>query len=444
MSAEEPGATSGNAGAGRPRWTQLSELKRRLTKRWRNGMFLSGAAEFPYRVPLRGPSAAEMVDHFSAVQDWVTGLKEAEQRAGFELEWKTIRHRVLGRNELPAALRFTRLDDLAAFLGTSGQLRAYRSGSEVVASRRPELASWTAKYPFAVIEHHAALERLLAILEWRLQNPQPGIYLRQLSLPGVDTKFIEQHRGVLAQWLDEALPPEEIDTAYTGARGFERRYGFRARPSRVRFRLLDPALRTVWNGCAEIAIPLEEFARGCGFTCNSAGRGRSGDGEASDQPGRPGAGEATPAVRTVFVTENEINGLAFPEFPGALVIFGRGYDFGELGTVGWLHGVDLRYWGDIDTHGFAILNRFRSHFPHARSLLMDRETLLSHREHWGSEPSPASAELPHLTPEEAELYDDLRNNRLRTAVRLEQEFVAFRHLEQCLARLRHEQAIDGA
>ena len=40
--------------------------------------------------------------------------------------------------------------------------------------------------------------------------------------------------------------------------------------------------------------------------------------------------------------------------------------------------LDLVYWGDLDTHGFAILNRLRECFPHARSMLMDRATLLAH------------------------------------------------------------------
>ena len=37
-------------------------------------------------------------------------------------------------------------------------------------------------------------------------NPRPNIYLRQVDLPGLHTKFIEAHRGVLAELLDLALP----------------------------------------------------------------------------------------------------------------------------------------------------------------------------------------------------------------------------------------------
>ena len=43
-----------------------------------------------------------------------------------------------------------------------------------------------------------------------------------------------------------------------------------------------------------------------------------------------------------------------------------------LEPLGWLTDLDLVYWGDIDTHGFAILNRLRHRFGNARSMLMDR------------------------------------------------------------------------
>jgi hypothetical protein len=55
------------------------------------------------------------------------------------------------------------------------------------------------------------------------------------------SKFIEQHKGVLAGLLDLALPAESIDTGTSGAGAFERRYGFRGKPTTIRFRLLDLA-----------------------------------------------------------------------------------------------------------------------------------------------------------------------------------------------------------
>jgi len=40
-------------------------------------------------------------------------------------------------------------------------------------------------------------------------------------------------------------------------------------------------------------------------------------------------------------------------------------------------------------------------------------TLEVHRAFWGYEDKPLSHDLLRLTPEEADLYDDLRDNRIR-------------------------------
>ena len=66
-----------------------------------------------------------------------------------------------------------------------------------------------------------------------------------------------------------------------GVAAFEQRYGFLAKPAQVRFRLLDPCLYI--HGLSDLQIPADEFAT-------------------LDPPG----------VEQVFITENDINGLAFP------------------------------------------------------------------------------------------------------------------------------------
>lgn len=98
----------------------------------------------------------------------------------------------------------------------------------------------------------------------------------------------------------------------------------------------------------------------------------------------------------------------------------------------WLAGKTLFYWGDIDTHGFRILNRVRAAWPHTRSLLMDRATLMAHQPLWGREPKPIHHDLPHLDPHERVLYRDLADNRLGDQVRLEQERIGFDRLRRVL------------
>ena len=141
------------------------------------------------------------------------------------------------------------------------------------------------------------------------------------------------------------------------------------------------------------------------------------------------------AVTTLFITENEINFLAFPDVPEAMVIFGAGYGFENLASVEWMRNRVIHYWGDIDTHGFAILNQLRGFFPHAASLLMDRETLMEHQALWGVEPSPETGTLMRLTGEESVLYDQLRRDELGRHIRLEQERIGFEWLVEVLGKI---------
>jgi hypothetical protein len=140
-------------------------------------------------------------------------------------------------------------------------------------------------------------------------------------------------------------------------------------------------------------------------------------------------------VRRVFITENEINFLTFPQVPDAVVIFGAGYGWDALARSQWLKDCSIHYWGDIDTHGFGILDQLRGHFDHVTSFLMDRATLDAHAAVWGSEGKPLTGDLFRLTPEERALYDDLRDNRIRAGLRLEQEHIGFHWLAHRLEQL---------
>ena len=89
-----------------------------------------------------------------------------------------------------------------------------------------------------------------------------------------------------------------------------------------------------------------------------------------------------------------------------------------------------------NTHGFAILDQLRSHFPHAQSFLMDRDTLLAHQAQWTEEPQPTQRDLPRLSDDERRLFDDLRWRRLRDeSLRLEQERIAVGRVQQAVAPL---------
>jgi hypothetical protein len=88
----------------------------------------------------------------------------------------------------------------------------------------------------------------------------------------------------------------------------------------------------------------------------------------------------------------------------------------------------ILYWGDIDTHGFAILSRARSCFPHLKSMMMDEATLLRHRDLdlCVEEPMQHGAQsLPNLTMEELAVYRNLQQQIWGFRLRLEQERISW-------------------
>jgi hypothetical protein len=388
-------------------WTGRRELHAQLRRCWDGGELLSGVvsgeSSFPRRLTLKGPSAVQILQEFDRVRAWIAELRALPH---YRVEMREVRHRVLGENAVPAAVWVDTLDDALAILGKYREAKRFAALVEHARRREPLLLEWIARKPLRVLELADVWEQLLEVVDWIKRHPRPGIYLRQVDISGVHSKFIEAHRDVLGQWLDRILPHEAVDTTATGVSGFARRYGFRDKPQRVRLRVLDPSRALLPAlGDADITLDAQSFVR------------------------------LAPRVSRVFITENEVNFLAFPRSPDSLLVFGAGYGFEVLAQATWLARCQVFYWGDIDTHGFAILDQLRGCLPHARSLLMDRATLLAFEAQWGVEEKPTRRALSRLNAEERALYEDLRDERLRPNLRLEQERVGFGRVEAALAAL---------
>jgi hypothetical protein len=379
-------------------WTTPADLRAQVQRLWDRGELLramvTDTVSWPLRLSLKAPSASDLSDRFEAVREWVRAIADTPQ---VRIEWREWNHRVQGMQRLPAAVWIDTLQDALAFIGKARQAQRFAALWQQTAAAQPALLAWLSRRPILALDLADRWGRLLAVVAWLQAHPRPAVYLRQVDVPGVDSKFIEAHRGVLAELLDLALPPEVIERDATGVAQFTRRFGFLEKPVRIRFRLLDPSLSSLpgCEGLPDITLDAASFAA------------------------------LTLPTRRVFITENETNFLAFPPVADAIVIFGAGYGWEALARAEWLHRCQLHYWGDIDTHGFAILDQLRGYFPSVASFLMDRETLLAHRAHWGEEPQPAHHDLSRLTSEETAVYDDLRFDRHQPRLRLEQEHVGF-------------------
>lgn len=390
-------------------WTTPEQLQQQVQRRWERGEILAarvtGQTLFPLRLTLAKPSASQITERFDDVRRWARALAEQsrEQRGfGYTIEWQETNHRVHGRNAMPNITLVPSEADALRLIDKSAEAARFVDLAETTLARFPDLRDWLARRPLTALEHSADWSRILAVLEYFRAHPRPGLYARQLDIAGVDTKFIEARKGLLVELLDRVLPSATIDTAAAGARNFERRYGLKTEAPLIRVRILDQTLFI--HDVSDLSMPPDQFAR------------------------------LRLPVRRVFITENKINGLAFPDVPGGLVIFGLGYGLERLAEIGWLREADVWYWGDIDTHGYAILNRLRTRLPHVRSFLMDRATLMAHAGLWGQEATSErfDGELEHLTALERALFEDLKHDRLGERLRLEQERIGYEWAQQQL------------
>ena len=388
-------------------WTGTAELRAQVQRLWDRGLLLasvvSGEPLFPKRMALKQPTSSEISNRFDEVRRWIAELGRLEN---FRVDMREFRHPVLGNNVMPTEIWVDSVGAAVAIIGKQRDFDRFVTVLDLTRSREPALLAWLAAYPLQALALVGVWSRLLDIVAWVARHPRSGIYVRQIDIPGVHSKLIETHRSVLIALLDRVLPADAIVSDASGATQFARRYGFRDKPARIRFRVLDPAraLLPALDG-ADITLDAESFAR------------------------------LRPTVSRVFITENEVNFLALPLVSDAMAIFGAGYGFDALAQAGWLSGCRIHYWGDIDTHGFAILDQLRSRFDHVESFLMDRSTLMAHETLWGAEPDPVTHDLPRLTQSERDLFDDLRFNRLRPRLRLEQEHVGFAWTVDALATM---------
>jgi hypothetical protein len=84
-------------------------------------------------------------------------------------------------------------------------------------------------HPLRVLALAADWSSIVHTVLWIDAHGDPPVYLRQVDVPGVDTKFIERHRSVLADLLDCQLDPTRIDATRPRS-DFLKRYG--SAPSR--------------------------------------------------------------------------------------------------------------------------------------------------------------------------------------------------------------------
>jgi hypothetical protein len=363
-------------------WSEPTDVAAKVRRRWTSGELLKSygrGTEFePIEVPLRGPKAGEIGADLGRVQAWATRL-ERGAAGGYDVIRKPIGGRAGGRNEVPARAVVTSYAQAWRLLGVEAEVASYDEILMLTADLATARA-WVLARPHAALTVGDDWPGVLAAREWLEEHRGRGRSVREITARGVDTKFVEKHRAVLATLLD--VP--------SAASGFAAGLGLRERPARVRLRF-DEGFAGLPASLSEATVRVDELSA------------------------------ARVTVQSAIIVENEITFLSVPVPREGLVIWGEGFRVSRAGSLPFLTDVPVHYWGDLDTHGFAILHQLRSWLPQTESFLMDAATLHQHRERWGQEPAPTTAALSRLTGAEQALYGELVTDRHGERVRLEQE-----------------------
>ncbi len=366
-------------------------IKQRLQQRYRTShrRWLEGSETWPLSFRLGTPTERQARNHLSAVQAWQAQWHA--WRGEGEIVWVERRWSGLGTQRLPERLMLHGPMQVAIWLGEAQRWQRAVERRALMIDRWPLLVGTICKY-FDVLADYSEddFQRLFNMLKWLEEHPDSSLYIRQLPVTGVDTKWLSTRISLITGLL-RAIRDNRNDDV-----DFYTLTGIRPEPVLLRLRFLDADIRGAAGGLGDITARVEEIAR------------------------------LHLPLRRVYIVENLQTGLAFEEMRGAALFMSLGYAVDLLGQIPWLRKLPCYYWGDLDTHGFAILNRLRHYLPHVQSLLMDETTLLTHQSLWGQEKAIASnVGLPLLTSEEQRLYRDLCRNRWGTRVRLEQERISW-------------------
>ena len=349
--------------------------------------FIDDEKIFPLTIKLKIMKQKDIIDNYFKIAKEVEKFKKLK----LGVEYKEFKFKVIGSQRLPTAVVFKKREEFLDFIAKKEEFDEYSLGYCKAIEVSSKLKELFKERPKLLLDSLQELDRILRVVTFFKENPRPNIYIRELPLVGVDTKFVEKNRKTLDLFLMTVLDKDFYNSTKESLlrNGFERKYGLRYKLPLVRFRILDCSLHV--EGLSDLTINIDEF-KSLNLAC-----------------------------RRVFMVENEITALCFPNLKESIVIFAQGYGVGILREVEWLKNRDIYYWGDIDMDGFAILSQARGYFPHIKSLFMDIETAQEFKELGVKSGCKPYKKLDNLTREEMILYDRVFNDYYGENFRLEQE-----------------------
>lgn len=380
-------------------------LKGKLEKLEQSKKFypwLAGEGETPgFHLSLKLPEEIEdsWKDILTWADFWNHPKTDRNGRPLWRIEEKKKLTKSFGRQTLPTRLIIDQPEDICTLLGLSAKAKRFREMLQDTERRRPELRDWLLRY-FQRIDEESFYPAFLDIAEAiRKREKKEEGYLREWAIPGLDTKFLENHGFLLRSLWNTLYPEEEV---HTMAELSDKLFVQPLPVPTICIRSLDETM--TFCGVHSLFLSQEEIAH------------------------------FRPPHHRLFITENKVNGFTFPEVKDSLILFGMGYGVLELAKEApWLAEKEIYYWGDLDHDGFNILSRLRELLPEMQihSFLMDRETLLAYVDKKIKDTGNTNSIPSHLTVSEKMAWKLIHDHGWR----LEQERIPHDEVEWAVEQI---------
>lgn len=322
----------------------LEKAQSRYRSVWRDSLVDAALGE--YTVALDPPSASEITGRAGDVSAWLIRWRQwAGQHPGVALRTRTIRTKfgaqpIYTHVDIPGTPALAGLNP-----GTAAHWQRARARWDQLRRLEPGQAvrPWLARivdlddYDFTT---------LLGTTAWFRAHPRSGLTVRSVPVPGMHTKWLARHRGMVLACLGTPTdtsqftePTSDADPADIPSGDLDA-LGLRPLPREIGIVLADPVLRAAVGGLRHLSAPMDELA---GLQIH------------------PDA---------VLIVENKEPALAWSDTTGLVIIHSLGNHLDVLSRLPWIRHDRCWYWGDLDRHGLTLLSRARTMVPRLASLLM--------------------------------------------------------------------------
>ncbi len=378
----------------------VDEIRKKALRRYEDYLrsLVKGDSFFPLIIPAdkkldRVGGVANIIEQLNPIYE---GSKEAIGY-GYSLETVTTNGKV-GPITTIKKLWFSTEEDYLKYLKKEVEVKLFKEQLGVVLAAYPVLKELFSQSPTLIRDNLNQWDSLIKVCRYFETNTHTGLYIRELPV-SVHTKFIERNQGVIIRLVTQIVP----HLIHKDGETFEEKLGLKGKHNLIRIRFLDDTLQ-VLVGFKEIGIAETEI-NFLNIPC-----------------------------KRVFIIENDIAALTFPQVENAIVLFGKGFNVASLKNVKWLNEKDIYYWGDLDVHGFEILSQLRSYFMHTKSLLMDIDTVRFFQyEKWHENSTTGRKTITGLNPSEQNAYNYIKDRDV--PIRLEQEQIPLSIVRKSLSMI---------